>query len=68
MSTIKSYIESFYGDVPDALHPIGATRQMITEATKIYLAMEPEMWGDGDSMDRECVRDIMIQKFNLEWK
>jgi len=25
-------------------------------------------WGGGDSLDRERVRDIMIEKFKLEWK
>ena len=62
------YVESFYGNVPDAVYPIGATPEMILEATA-------ECWKKfgienfcADSVDRERVRDIMIEKFGLEWK
>ena len=62
------YVESFYGNVPDAVYPIGATPEMILEATAAC-------WKEfgienfcGDSVDRERVRDIMIDKFGLEWK
>ena len=24
-------------------------------------------WGDGDSLDRERVRDILLQNFNFQW-
>ena len=24
-------------------------------------------WGDGDSLDRERVRDILLQKYNFQW-
>ena len=24
-------------------------------------------WGDGDSLDRERVRDILLQKYNFRW-
>ena len=27
------YVEGFYGNVPDAIYPIGATPEMILEAT-----------------------------------
>ncbi len=63
-----AYVESFYGNVPDAIYPIGATPEMILAATK-------ECWEKfgienfaADSVDRERVRDIMIEKFGLEWK
>ena len=68
-----AYVESFYGNVPDAIYPIGATYEMIVAATGKYidsLCVEPDSptWGGGDSIDRERVRDIMINDFKLEWK
>ncbi len=64
------YVESFYGEVPDAIYPIGATREMISNAVEIYFdaMFDSVTWGGGDSLDRERVRDIMIEKYNLEWK
>ena len=62
-----NYVESFYGNVPNALYPIGATRKMIIEATKLYIDDHIVPWGGGDSVDRENVRDIMIDKFNLKF-
>ena len=47
---------------------------MIAEASWLYLQMcsypaFPHMnWGDGDSLDREHVRDIVLEKFNLAWE
>ena len=64
------YVESFYGNVPDAIYPISATREMISNAVEIYFdaMFDSVTWGGGDSLDRERVRDIMIEKYNLEWK
>ena len=51
----------------------GITKKKISQAAWIYLSMcsypsLPHMnWGDGDSLDREHVRDILIDKFNLKW-
>ena len=61
------YVESFYGNVPDAIYPIGATREMIINAIEIYINSNNLQfpWGGGDSVDREHVRDIMIEKYNL---
>ena len=54
------YVESFYGNVPDAIYPIGATPEMILAATEEC----QEKFGienfAADSVDREHVRDIMI--------
>jgi len=64
------YVESFYGNVPDAIYPISAIREMISNAVEIYFdaMFDSVTWGGGDSLDRERVRDIMIEKYNLEWK
>ena len=65
-----AYVESFYGNVPDAIYPIGATYEMIVAATGKYIKSlnDKISWGGGDSIDRERVRDIMINDFGLEWK
>ena len=56
------YCMSFYGD-DDALYPIeGLTREELALATLNYLdlcASTDITWGDGDSLDRERVRDIL---------
>ena len=74
MDDFTDYVWSFYGSDADALYPIkGLTRRMIAEASFLYLQMctypaFPEYsWGDGDSLDREHVRDILLEKFNLSW-
>ena len=61
------YVWSFYA--PDSeLYPIkGLTKKDILDASWLYLQMccypsLPEYsWGDGDSLDRENVRDILLQ-------
>ena len=74
MDDFTDYVWSFYGSDADALYPIkGLTRRMIAEASFLYLQMctypaFPEYsWGDGDSLDREHVRDILLEKFHLSW-
>ena len=65
-----AYVESFYGNVPDAVYPIGATPKMILESTQKYIKSlnDKVTWGGGDSLDRERVRDIMIDDYGLGWK
>jgi len=60
------YVWSFYGS-DDALYPIkGLTKDQVMEASWLYIQCccypsHPEMeWGDGDSLDRERVRDILL--------
>ena len=59
------YCMSFYGD-DDALYPIeGLTREELALATLNYLdlcASTDIAWGDGDSLDRERVRDLVINR------
>ncbi len=71
MDDFIDYVWSFY-NTKDGLYPMkGLTRRMIAEASFLYLQMctypaFPEyQWGDGDTTDREHVRDILIDKFNL---
>jgi hypothetical protein len=74
MDDFIDYVWSFYGEHEDTLYPMkGLTKKMIAEASWIHLQMccYPSFpyitWGDGDSIDRERVRDILIDKFNLKW-
>ncbi len=74
MEDFIDYVWSFYGEHEDTLYPMkGLTKKMIAEASWIHLQMccYPSFpyitWGDGDSIDRERVRDILIDKFNLKW-
>ena len=61
------YVMSFYGD-DDALYPIdNLTREEVALATLNYLdqvAASNGMitWGDGDSLDRERVREFIISR------
>lgn len=62
------YVKTFYGE--GGVYPIGATTEMIAKSTQMYFdsLTEEVTWGGGDSIDRERVRDIMIEEFKLEWK
>ena len=73
------YVDSFYG-TNDPLYPMMSreTKQPLTKfdierATTNYLVMcldENEKlctWGDGDSLDRERVRDILIEEYNYKF-
>ena len=70
MSDLQEFIDyvwSFY-NTKDGLYPIeGITKPMILEASWLYLQMccYPSMpeyeWGDGDTLDREHVRDIILE-------
>ena len=58
------YVMSFYGDA-DAIYPIdGLTREEVALAVLNYLDLcavsDIVNWGDGDSLDRERVRDLII--------
>ncbi len=63
-SEFLDYCESFYMG-PDSLYPIlDITREELALATLTYLdkcaSDENITWGDGDSLDRERVRDILF--------
>ena len=62
------YCESFYSPShPDVLYPIdGLTREELALATLNYLDQCEEgthvTWGNGDSLDRERVRNFVIER------
>ena len=80
LTEFVDYVDSFYG-VNDPLYPMMSkeTKQPLTKfdiyrATENYLSMCSDKtnnsceWGDGDSLDRERVRDILINEFNYTYK
>lgn len=55
------YVDTFYNPYT-GIYPIkGATVGVITEAIKTYINSDPT-WGNGDSLDRERVRDIILDR------
>ena len=78
LTDFVNYVDSFYG-LNDPLYPmtykdtgLPLTKYDILDATEKYLSMcsntnaEFCSWGDGDSIDRERVRDILLADYNLE--
>ena len=67
MNEFVSYVYDFYGK--NGIYDMGATISEIQTATIDYIA-ESKHYGDGkfygDTIDRERVREIMIEKFNLK--
>lgn len=65
----RDYVRSFYG--PKGVYDMGATAGQIADATVAYLerlkTSPDQTWGGGDSLDREHVRDILIEKFGLKF-
>ena len=73
------YVDSFYGQ-NDPIYPMMSreTKQPLTKfdikrATQNYLTMCLDdtnkfcIWGDGDSFDREKVRDILLNEYNYKF-
>ena len=69
-SEFLDYCESFYLG-PDSLYPIlDLTREELALATLSYLDLCASSdgqvnWGEGDSLDRERVRDFVISRRSL---
>ena len=65
ISDFVDYVHQFYGKdgiyAEEFFPPNGATPAEIVLAVKIKLLMNIDLPFDGDSMDREIVRDIIAQ-------
>jgi hypothetical protein len=60
------YVMDFYG--PDGIYPMGANRTIARKATNDIIRIH-KIKGQsflGDSYDRELVRDLMCNKYNLQ--
>ena len=78
LQNFVEYVDSFYG-VNDPLYPLVKDGQSLSKvdilgATEKYLGqcaddkLEYVTWGDGDSLDRERVRDILLNEFGYTHK
>jgi len=58
------YVDTFYNPETGVFPIKGATIKVITEAIKTYIGeiVEETTWGGGDSVDREFVRDIILEQ------
>ena len=71
------YVWSFYGEHSDTIYPIkGLSKSDIFDAFNVYkhrllkAANVPNnnyTWGYGDSLDRERVRDIILELPQFTW-
>ena len=65
MLNFTRYMLDFYGSGPDAIYPYGFTAEQINLATQLYKTRLSENFPgqefEGDSVDRERVRDIILQ-------
>ena len=66
-----AYVDSFYNE-KDGVYPIkGMTNSMVIKGVQTYITQISEseslVWGDGDSVDRERVRDIILADNGLQW-
>ena len=77
LTNFVDYVDSFYG-VNDPLYPLEKNGQPLSRvdiygAVYEYLQLcsdENETlctWGDGDSLDRERVRDILLYDYNYKY-
>ena len=79
LTEFVDYVDSFYG-VNDPLYPLMSretgqplNKHDIYGATQNYLSMCSDKtnkfceWGDGDSLDRERVRDILLEEYNYKF-
>ena len=79
LTNFANYVDSFYG-VNDPLYPMinQETKQPLSKvdilgATENYLSRCSDEsnkfceWGDGDSLDRERVRDILLDEYNYKF-
>ena len=64
MDEFYTYVLSFYGK--QGLYPMGATLVDVKAATKIH-KHRTNIEFEGDSVDRENVRDILIKDFGYIW-
>ena len=65
MTDFHDYVLSFYG--PDGIYPMGATLSLVQDATQTHIEILKLKGQEflGDSIDRECVRDLLLTKYNL---
>jgi hypothetical protein len=66
MNEFIEYVLSFYGH--GEMYDMGVSRDDVLLATGMRLALRKDIDFDGDTLDREMVRDILIENFGYIWK
>jgi hypothetical protein len=66
MTEFHDYVLSFYG--PEGIYPMGANLTLVRKATKDLIRILKIKGQEfcGDSIDRELVRDLLIDKYKLQ--
>lgn len=66
MTEFYDYVLSFYG--PGGIYPMGATLDLVERATNdlVQILQIKDQEFCGDSVDRELVRDLLIEKYKLQ--
>ena len=76
LDKFADYVWSFYGEHCDTIYPIkGLTIEDVFHAIEIYIERIEKgdleyvhySWGQGDSLDRERVRDIILEQPQFSW-
>ena len=67
MTEFYDYVLSFYG--PQGIYPMGATLDLVERATNdlVQILQIKDQEFCGDSVDRELVRDLLIDKYKLQF-
>lgn len=65
MADFADYVLSFYGKL--GLYDMGVKYEDVLVATGIRMEQRKDVEFDGDSFDRELVRDILIERFGYKW-
>lgn len=67
LNDFVDYVMEFYG--PDGIYPMGANPTVVRKATNDCMKIA-KIKGDefyGDSIDRELIRDLLIDKYKLQF-
>ena len=70
---LEKTVDKFYAKIEKAQAKQPLTKYDILRATENYLSMCADKtnnsceWGDGDSLDRERVRDILLDDYNYKF-
>ena len=61
INAFVNYCLDFYAPAPRGLYAMGATEKEVLHALARRLIARPDVPFDGDSFDREMVRDLIIE-------
>lgn len=65
MADFADYVLDFYGKL--GIYDMGVKYEDVLVATGIRMELRKDIEFTGDSLDRELVRDILIERFGYKW-